>query len=274
MPATARIASLLSGAALALGLVLSAAPAAHAGGNHGNDEKGQGHRVVSESRADVDTSDWPQGKSLSDPDGDSNGGWDKPGFHGEDDGEDDGDRDGNNGCGNDEDRSDDNNGNCGGEAEPTVDVEGDEDADVDEPCADDNHGSRVKAVATSRDGDHHGSKVSAVAKSNDADCPDHDTTDDGTTDDDTTVSPAGTETRTQFGAAGIPTSVLGATEVAPAETTTTATTTPGTQVLGISEMAPDTLARTGAGLGALALAGGLCFGGGRLAGLIRRRLGS
>ncbi|MCA1847162.1 MAG: hypothetical protein LC792_29010, partial [Actinobacteria bacterium] len=50
-----------------------------------------------------------QGRSLSDPDGDSNGGADKPGC----DGGFDADKDGNNGCGNDADREDDNNGNCG-----------------------------------------------------------------------------------------------------------------------------------------------------------------
>ncbi|HEX2039121.1 MAG TPA: hypothetical protein VHF47_05220 [Acidimicrobiales bacterium] len=51
-----------------------------------------------------------QGKSSSDPDGEANGGPDKPlgagGF--------DADKDGNNGCGNDDDFEDDNNGNCGG----------------------------------------------------------------------------------------------------------------------------------------------------------------
>jgi hypothetical protein len=51
----------------------------------------------------------PQGHSPSDPDGMGNGGMDKPG---EDGGFDD-DKDGNNGCGNDADREDDNNGWCG-----------------------------------------------------------------------------------------------------------------------------------------------------------------
>ena len=62
-----------------------------------------------------------QGKSQSDPDGDSNGGADKPGGSG---GVDLADQDGNNGCGNDDDFEDDNNGNCGGhkdrEGEPSV----------------------------------------------------------------------------------------------------------------------------------------------------------
>ena len=52
-----------------------------------------------------------QGKSESDPDGDENGGPDKPGGAG---GDDLADQDGNNGCGNDDDFEDDNNGNCGG----------------------------------------------------------------------------------------------------------------------------------------------------------------
>ncbi len=40
--------------------------------------------------------------------------------------------------------------------------------------ADGNHGTEVKAAATSRDGADHGSKVSAVAKSNDAGADDED----------------------------------------------------------------------------------------------------
>src|SRR4051812_38960447 len=53
-----------------------------------------------------------QGRSFSDPDGDSNGGADKPGTDCTG-GVDLTDRDGNNGCGNDADREDDNNGHCG-----------------------------------------------------------------------------------------------------------------------------------------------------------------
>ena len=52
-----------------------------------------------------------QGKSPSDPDGDYNYGEDKNGLDG---GVYTGDQDGNNGCGNDQDFEDDNNGNCGG----------------------------------------------------------------------------------------------------------------------------------------------------------------
>lgn len=57
---------------------------------------------------------FPQGKAPSDPDGDGNGGLDKPGEAG---GFDD-DKDGNNGCGNDADREDDNNGWCGLKPKP------------------------------------------------------------------------------------------------------------------------------------------------------------
>jgi hypothetical protein len=52
---------------------------------------------------------FPQGVSPSNPDADGNGGIDKPGHKGGFDA----DRDGNNGCGNDSDREDDNNGWCG-----------------------------------------------------------------------------------------------------------------------------------------------------------------
>jgi hypothetical protein len=67
-----------------------------------------------------------QGKSASDPDGDANGGADKPGMAGGFDA----DKDGNNGCGNDDDFEDDNNGWCGGKPkapevpEVTTEVEG------------------------------------------------------------------------------------------------------------------------------------------------------
>ncbi|MDP8976744.1 MAG: hypothetical protein M3N28_10360 [Actinomycetota bacterium] len=58
-----------------------------------------------------------QDKSGSDPDGNKNGGADKPGGAG---GVDKHDQDGNNGCGNDDDFEDDNNGNCGGRRGPKV----------------------------------------------------------------------------------------------------------------------------------------------------------
>ena len=60
-----------------------------------------------------------QGKSASDPDGNYNGGADKPDQPG---GDDLADQDGNNGCGNDDDFEDDNNGNCGGPEKTRPDV--------------------------------------------------------------------------------------------------------------------------------------------------------
>ena len=238
MTGTARIARALSAAALGFGLLAVAAPTA------GADKADRAERTERAERAeraehvfDCDGSssseqawktpdqtdgDHPssqedqgldeagdsgtQGKSDSDPDGDSNGGADKPDCTGVFD---DHDQDGNNGCGNDHDFADDNNGNCGGQAE-------DEAADTDSPD--------VRAQAAGA------------------------------------VTPA-----------AVATTVAGAAETAATDSTTTP---PGTEVLGISETAPDTLARTGAGLGILALAGGFALGGGRLLALLRRRLGS
>ena len=224
MKASARIAGVLSGAALGFGLIAGLAPLAHADGGHRHESGRSGFQ-----RSDVDTSDWPQGKSLSDPDG---GQWDKPGHDG---GEDD-DRDGNNGCGNDTDRSDDNNGDCGRQAAGT-EVSGDTDDCVVEAEDDDADDA--------------------------ADCPG---TDEGASAAGT-VTPAPADTSVAA-AAGPATAVPGATEVAPADTSTAL----GTKVLGITETAPSTLARTGAGVAALA--GALCLGGGRLTALIRRRIGS
>jgi hypothetical protein len=56
-----------------------------------------------------------QGKAVSDPDATTNGGADKPGMTGGFDS----DKDGNNGCGNDNDFEDDNNGWCGHHPKPT-----------------------------------------------------------------------------------------------------------------------------------------------------------
>jgi hypothetical protein len=240
MTGTARIARALSAAALGFGLLAVAAPTAGADkadkaeraeraehvfdcdgsssseqawktpdqtdGDHPSGQEGKGLEEAGNSGT--------QGKSDSDPDGDSNrpagatDGADKPGCTG---GFDNHDRDGNNGCGNDHDFEDDNNGNCGGKAE-------DEAADTDS--------SDVRQAAGA---------VTPVA-----------------------VAPAPATT------------VAGAVETAATDTTTPA----ATQVLGITETAPDTLARTGAGIAGLLAAAGACFGGGRLFSLARRRLGS
>jgi hypothetical protein len=70
-----------------------------------------------------------QGKAPSDPDGDANGGPDKPGLAG---GVDTTDQDGNNGCGNDQDFEDDNNGLCGPHANVGGTDQGDDEEDEEE----------------------------------------------------------------------------------------------------------------------------------------------
>lgn len=92
--------------------------ASNAGGNGksqapGNAERGM-NRVGSsgswkENGHVPSPNSFPQGNAPSNPDADGNGGIDKPGETGGFDA----DRDGNNGCGNDSDREDDNNGWCG-----------------------------------------------------------------------------------------------------------------------------------------------------------------
>jgi len=94
---------------LAVLLGLFFAPAAVAGKEKAPDQTPNDH-PSGKDRSDKPADGETQGKSTSDPDGDSNGGADKPGMSG---GFDD-DQDGNNGCGNDDDFEDDNNGWCGG----------------------------------------------------------------------------------------------------------------------------------------------------------------
>jgi hypothetical protein len=91
-------------------------------------QKAQPHTANSHAFKDTSAGSWgpnghqpaessfPQGYSPSDPDGTTNGGPDKPGEVG---GFND-DKDGNNGCGNDSDREDDNNGWCGRKPAPSV----------------------------------------------------------------------------------------------------------------------------------------------------------
>jgi len=99
----ARIGVTGAGALLAVGLLAASPAGANGAGHHEKSER-------SATASCFDTSGKTQGRSFSDPDGDSNGGPDKPGCNGAADD----DRDGNNGCGNDADREDDNNGHCGG----------------------------------------------------------------------------------------------------------------------------------------------------------------
>jgi hypothetical protein len=263
MHATARIASVFFGAALTLGVLAGVTPA-QADGSQGDSDRP--HRAG----AEVDTSDWPQGKSLSDPDG---GDMDKPGGTAGTVG----DQDGNNGCGNDEDRDDDNNGNCERQdqaAEAQACHVKEDKARHDDEADDDEADDEVRA--------HHQSK----AKRSSADDVDDADDESGCPESDDTATAAGsvtgTATRVEAAASAAPvsasaaaaapaTTVAGAVEVAGTDTTTT---TPPTEVLGITETAPDTLARTGAGLGGLVLAAGACLGGGRLTSLVRRLFGS
>jgi hypothetical protein len=89
------------GAALLVSLVLAAPAVADAGDNRHPSGK---------DRSVENGGSGNQGNSSSDPDGNDNGGADKPNGSG---GTDKADQDGNNGCGNDDDFEDDNNGNCG-----------------------------------------------------------------------------------------------------------------------------------------------------------------
>ncbi|MGH9039755.1 MAG: hypothetical protein ACRDZ3_05950 [Acidimicrobiia bacterium] len=292
MTTPTRIVSVLSGAALSLGLVLGAAPAAHAGGGHGKAEfrhqsSGSGARA-----------EWSQGRSQSDPDGDSNGGKDKPGFRGGFDE----DRDGNNGCGNDADREDDNNGNCGrikDRSEAEVQAVRDWWAfkvRLFKERAPEVRAAWLAAVERCRDeagmdddDDPIDTEVEAVVVAKECKCDEAEeiVSTAGvvppavtTVDAEVVVTPAPTVETPAPAAETPPAEVAGTVETAaaadPATTTTTAppttSTTVPTEVLGISETAPDTLARTGAGLGFLALAAGLCLGAGRLLHVLKGRL--
>lgn len=226
-----RIGATGAGALLALGL-LAGPSAAKASDKQSNAEEARKSNKVTCFQPEGST----QGRSLSDPDGDENGGADKPDTDCTG-GEDTSDRDGNNGCGNDADREDDNNGKCGGEG-----------GEVSGPPQGQGPGNKP------------GNK---------------DAGDDVTKTDDGDVSVQGTGLESQSGtpaAAADPTTVdpAAVTDTTPAAQT--AATEPETEVLGVTLSAPDTLPRTGAGLGGLALLGGLLVGGGRLTVLARKLL--
>jgi hypothetical protein len=221
-----RIGATGAGALLALGL-LAGPSAAKDSDQKSTAEKARESNKVTCFQPDGETN--TQGRSLSDPDGDTNGGADKPGCTG---GVDATDRDGNNGCGNDADREDDNNGNCGGDR-----------AAADEP-------------AQPEDGDDV-------------------TVNPETVEGDVNVQSAASESGTPATEASS-TAPADSAAVTAADNTTPAadSTTPGpeTQVLGETLTAPDTLPRTGAAVGGLALLGGLLVGGGRLTVLARKLL--
>jgi hypothetical protein len=249
-----RIGATGAGALLALGLL--AAPPAGATGS-GRESKGERSGKVTCFKGEGRT----QGRSLSDPDGDSNRGADKPGCGGGFDA----DKDGNNGCGNDADREDDNNGNCGRQKAARVKAEK-VDADIKVRCQQHDRATTTTTSSTAVAG--------AAGSATGCSCPkDEDTAVLGASDvkaqaAGVLAAEASTTTTTTA-----PTSVLGAGLTAPAAAeTTTSTTAPETQVLGQTLSQPDTLARTGAGVGGLALLGGLLLGGGRLTVLARKLL--
>jgi len=257
-----RIGATGAGTLLALGLFAAQPAMADGSGRHSNNERtGKVTCFNGEGRT--------QGRSLSDPDGMSNGGADKPGC----DGGLDADKDGNNGCGNDADREDDNKGHCGhqkDEAPSNTSAEAASvkaekvDADIEVRCQGHHHDTTSNTTGT---------EVSAAGTANSCSCPKNE---------DTAVLGAG-DVKAQ--AAGVltaqaltttpaaDTTVSGAGTTAPAGTeAATTTNAPGTQVLGESLTRPGTLARTGAGVGGLALLGGLLVGGGRLTVLARKLL--
>ena len=225
-----RIGATGAGALLALGL-LAGPSAAKDSDQKSSAEKARESNRVTCFQPDGETN--TQGRSLSDPDGDTNGGADKP----DPDctgGVDATDRDGNNGCGNDADREDDNNGNCGGNGTA-----------ADEPAQPEG-GDDVTVNPETVEGDVN---VQGAAAESGSGTP--------------AAEAANTDTAD-------PAAVSAADDSTPAAQTTTPE--PGTQVLGETLSAPDTLPRTGAAVGGLALLGGLLVGGGRLTVLARKLL--
>jgi hypothetical protein len=84
---------------------------------------------------------------------------------------------------------------------------------------------------------------------------------------------AGTGTTTSGAATARVGSASGGTTAGTTATASNPVSSSGTEVLGVQVDAPGALARTGAGLGGLTLAAGAFLGGGRLLGLARRLLG-
>ena len=220
-----RIGATGAGALLALGL-LAGPSAAKGSDKQSSEEKVRESNKVTCFQPEGKT----QGRSLSDPDGDENGGADKPGCDRAAPWDADTDNDGNNGCGNDADREDDNNGNCGGEnAQGSANEPGDEQDDGDDVT--DNTGTDGGDVSVQGAGLESAAEVANT----------------------TTAAPAAVTAADDTSAAA-------------------QTTTPETKVLGVTLTAPDSLPRTGAGVGGLALLGGLLVGGGRLTVLARKLL--
>ena len=222
--AIVRIGATGAGALLALGL-LAGPSAAKGSDKQSSDEKVRESNKVTCFQPVGKT----QGRSMSDPDGDTNGGADKPGCTREEPWDDDTDNDGNNGCGNDADREDDNNGNCGGE----------------------NAQGPGNEPGQQEDGN---------------DVTDNTGTDGG----DVSVQGAALESESADTTTADPAALTAADDTTAAAQSTTPE--PETHVMGETLTAPDTLPRTGAAVGGLALLGGLLVGGGRLTVLARKLL--
>jgi hypothetical protein len=223
-----RIGATGAGALLALGLLAGPSAAKDSDQKSSAEKAREGNKVTC-FQPDGETN--TQGRSLSDPDGDTNGGADKP----DPDctgGVDATDRDGNNGCGNDADREDDNNGNCEGDGTAADEPDQPEDGDD------------VTVNPETVEGDVNVQSAAAASESG---------------------TPA---TETSSTTPADPAAVPAADNPTPAADTTT----PETTVLGETLTAPDTLPRTGAAVGGLALLGGLLVGGGRLTVLARKLL--
>jgi hypothetical protein len=260
---TARIGATGAGALLALGL-FAAAPPAGATGTHGRN---------STDAACFTATGHTQGRSHSDPDGMSNGGADKPGCTGGFDA----DRDGNNGCGNDADREDDNNGWCGHKPKPDHAPEGAGSAPTSTTT------TSTSTTTTTTGAVSPGTVNAGIVEPTDCQVDPKEAT--GCT---ATAQAAGTgahlsaattsgaTTPAATGVAATDTGATGAgaaagpgTEVAGA---TASATAPGTEVLGETISRSSALARTGAGVGGMALLGVVLCGSGRLAVLARRLL--
>ena len=231
--AIVRIGATGAGALLALGLLAGPSAAKDSEKQSSAEEARESNKVTC-----FQPEGKTQGRSLSDPDGDENGGADKPDPDCKG-GVDPDDRDGNNGCGNDDDGEDDNNGNgnCGGE-------------NGNEPPQGQGPGN---GPGQQEDGD---------------DVTVNTATDGG----DVSVQGAGLESAADAAntTTADPAAVTAADDTSPAAQATTPE--PETQVLGETLTAPDTLPRTGAAVGGLALLGGLLIGGGRLTVLARKLL--
>jgi hypothetical protein len=250
---TARIGTLGAGALLALGLFAAASPAGAA----------PRHGTNSADAACFTATGQTQGRSHSDPDGMSNGGADKPGCPGGVDA----DRDGNNGCGNDTDREDDNNGWCGRKPHGAGNA-ADEGQAVASPST-----TSTTTTTTTTTGTVRPTAVGADL----TDCQVDPKEATGCT---AAAQSSGTGARLSAaattGGTGSGATANGTTSPeavsANVNGATIAATAPGTEVLGETLSRPSALARTGAGVGGIALLGVMLCGNGRLAVLARKLL--